>query len=304
MTSGGDTVLQAALVGWIGLACVVFLVGCGWRAWKYGTAPEHLRWDLYPVAHEPGRDHGGSYLEEKDWWTKPRERSLWGEVSAMGSEIFLLKGVWENNRPVWWGSMPFHWGLYLLVLTTLGLLPAAVGLAPGPWLAVLGWTGAAGGALTALGAAILLVLRSTDRRLKPYTTPLDRMNLALLALLGVLSCGVAVGQGMGSVAGAVGRLLRAQPPEVSALLAAQMVVAATFLLYLPFTRMIHFFSKYFLYHQVRWDDRPVVQGTRLQRRLSAALNYGMTWSADHLQTGKTWAEVATTLPGGEEKGDS
>jgi hypothetical protein len=30
----------------------------------------------------------------------------------------------------------------------------------------------------------------------------------------------------------------------------------------------------------------------------------MTWSADHLQTGKTWAEVATTLPGGEEKGDS
>jgi len=221
----------------------------------------------------------------------------------MGSEIFLLKGVWENNRTVWWGSMPFHWGLYLLVLTTIGLIPAALGFSPGPWLAVLGWAGAVGGALTALGAAILLILRCTDKRLIPYTTPLDRMNLALLTALGALSCAVAVSPGMATVSTAMGSVLRARPPEVSGVLAAQMIIAATFILYLPFTRMVHFFSKYFRYHQVRWDDRPVEKGTKLQRRLSEALNYGVTWSADHLKTGKTWAEIATTLPS-DEKGDS
>ena len=75
-----------------------------------------------------------------------------------------------------------------------------------------------------------------------------------------------------------------------------MAVAALFLFYLPFTRMVHFFAKYFTYHEVRWDDRPREAGTALDRRLREALNFGVDWSAAHTRTGKTWAEVATTLP--------
>ena len=75
--------------------------------------------------------------------------------------------------------------------------------------------------LTALGALILLVLRSTDRKLQPYTTPLDRLNLALLVVLGALSAAVALTPpGMAGVAAAMGRILRLQAPEVSTLLAA------------------------------------------------------------------------------------
>ena len=75
------------LLVWIWLAACLFVVACVWRAVKYATAPVHLRWDLYPVAHEPGRDHGGSYLEEKDWWTKPRKKSHFGEAQVMAEEI-------------------------------------------------------------------------------------------------------------------------------------------------------------------------------------------------------------------------
>jgi nitrate reductase gamma subunit len=80
-----------------------------------------------------------------------------------------------------------------------------------------------------------------------------------------------------------------------------MAVAALFIFYLPFTRMVHFFSKYFTYHEVRWDDRPMEKGGTLERRMMEALNFGVDWSAAHVKTGKTWAEVATTLPEDDDK---
>jgi nitrate reductase gamma subunit len=293
----GGTVVLTLLLWWIWLAVVLFVVACAWRAIKYLRAPVHLRWDLYPVAHEPRRDHGGSYLEEKDWWTKPRGKSHFGEIAFMVEEIFLLKGVWANHRKLWWGSLPFHWGLYLLVATTVGLVIVGLGVSSGPWLGLVALAGGIGGVLTAVGALILLVLRTTEARLRPYTTPLDKLNLALLVVLGALSAAVALlPGGMAQAAGAVGRVLRLEPPEVSLVLGLQMAVAALFIFYLPFTRMVHFFSKYFTYHQVRWDDRPVEPGSSLEKRLQEALTFGVDWSAGHVRTGKTWAEVATTLP--------
>jgi nitrate reductase gamma subunit len=294
--------MDTVLLWWVWLAAGLFVVACAWRALKYFRAPMHLRWDLYPVAHEPRRDHGGSYFEEKDWWTKPRAKSLSGEVWFMVEEIFFLKGVRENNLKLWWGSLPFHWGLYILVGVSFGLLVAGLGVSYKPLLVVLVWAGAAGGVMTAVGAFYLLYLRWTDPKLRPYTTPLDKLNLVLLVVLGALCFAVAVVPGgMAGAVRAVGNLLRFRSPEVSALLGAQMAVAALFIFYLPFTRMVHFFSKYFTYHEVRWDDRPMEKGDALERRMMEALNFGVDWSAAHVKTGKTWAEVATTLPEDDDK---
>jgi nitrate reductase gamma subunit len=290
-----------ALLLWVWIGCAVFVLGCAWRAYRYASAPEHLRWDLYPVAHEPN-PYGGSYLEEKEWWTKPRKTSLVGEAVFMAEEIFLLRGVWKHNRTLWWGSMPFHWGLYLMVVTTLGLATVALGLTMPLLLDALALVGGLGGALLAVGSVVLLYLRARDPRLRPYTAPVDLVNLALLAVLGVLSLLVATG-GMRPVANAVGDLIRFRPIDVSAILGAQMGVAALFLLYLPATRMVHFFSKYFTYHDVRWDDRPRATGSTLDRRLRGALDFGVDWSAAHVGTGRTWAEVATTLPEDAETGE-
>lgn len=283
-----------ALLLWVWFGGIVFVLGCAYRAYRYAGAPPHLRWDLYPVAHEPNR-HGGSYLEEKEWWTKPRKTSLLGEVVVMGEEIFFLAGVWKHNRRLWWGSFPFHWGFYLMVVVTSGLVVAGLGYGGPVLLQGLSVLGAVAGALVAIGSVILFALRAGDAKLKPYTAPVDLINLAVVGALGILSLLVA-SRGMEPVAGAVGDLIRVRPLEVSPLLGAQMAVATLFLFYLPATRMVHFFSKYFTYHAVRWDDRPREPGSTLDRRLREALNFGVDWSAEHVQTGKTWAEVATTIP--------
>ena len=289
--------MEEALLAWIWLGGSVFVVGCAWRAFRYVRAPVHLRWDLYPVAHDPRRDHGGSHLEEKDWWTKPRKTSPLGEVKVMAEEIVLLKGVFRLNRRVWWGSLPFHWGLYLMAATTALLVLSSLGLAGRAWPWILGTAGTLGGVLLALGSSILLYLRSTDARLGPYTSPLDLVNLVLLAVLGTLSAAVAVPPtGMLPVLAATSDVLRWRAPQVSPLLAAQMGLAALFLMYLPATRMVHFFSKYFTYHSVRWDDRPRETGSAMDRSLAAALDFGVSWSAPHVGPGKTWAEVAAGLP--------
>jgi nitrate reductase gamma subunit len=289
--------LETALLAWVWLGLAAFIVGCTWRAFRYLRAPVHLRWDLYPVAHEPGRGHGGSHLEEKEWWTKPRRTSLLGEVAVMMEEVVLLKGVFRHNRRVWLGSLPFHWGLYLMAATTVGLVLGALGLDLPGWTRVLAAAGGLGGALVAIGSLVLVRLRTSDPRLTAYTSPLDVLNLGLLALLGALSAVVALAPpGMAAVLAATADVLHGRAPRVGTLLSAQMGLAALFLTYLPATRMVHFFSKYFTYHEVRWDDRPREPDGAMDRALAAALDFGVTWSAPHVRTGGTWTEVVTNLP--------
>ncbi|MEN8163047.1 MAG: respiratory nitrate reductase subunit gamma [Acidobacteriota bacterium] len=293
--------IENLLAVWVWLCLLVFTGGCLVRAFKYATAPVHLRWDLYPVAHEPGRDHGGSYLEEKEWWTKKREKDHLAEILAMAAEILLLKGVWENNRRLWWASFPFHWGLYILVGTTVGLTAVMVGLEDSFVTTVLAAGGVIGGALTSLGALALLVMRSIDPKLRPYTTPLDRANLLVLVLFGALTVVVAAGiPGMAGVPAGLLSMLSFGEVTVPVVWALQIAVGALFLFYLPLTRMVHFFAKYFTYHQVRWDDQPIEENPKMASRVQAALGFGVDWSADHIGAGKTWGEVATTIPGSEE----
>ena len=73
------------------------------------------------MPHEAGRRHGGSRLEEYEWWTKPGKHSITGTVAAMGREILVIGTLWEHNRSLWYRSFPFHLGLYFLT-GFLGLL--------------------------------------------------------------------------------------------------------------------------------------------------------------------------------------
>ena len=53
------------------------------------SSPLHIRWELYPVPHEgPARaSYGGSYMEETNWWTKPRHVDHLEDIKAMLMEI-------------------------------------------------------------------------------------------------------------------------------------------------------------------------------------------------------------------------
>lgn len=96
------------------LAVIIFVSAVLFRIVSYISKPMHVRWELYPVAHEGERaSYGGGYLEEVDWWEKEREKSLIGELIYMIKEILFLKAVWENNRTLWYQTYAFHIGIYL-----------------------------------------------------------------------------------------------------------------------------------------------------------------------------------------------
>ena len=123
------------------LLLAVFVLAFAARSIRLARFPVHLRWELSPVPHEKGRGaYGGSYLEELNWWTKPREKDLLAEAVYMFKEIVFLKALFEHNRKLWWFSFPFHFGLYILTvaagLLVLGGLAAVFGIR-GPGLGIL-----------------------------------------------------------------------------------------------------------------------------------------------------------------------
>jgi nitrate reductase gamma subunit len=297
---------------------VAFVAASAMRAVSYARTPIHLRWELYPVPHEAaGRAaHGGSYFEESEWWKKRRVKNHLGEWSFMLREMVFLKGLHEANRPLWYRSFPFHFGLYLLAASAALFLLAGAQIA---WLAVApdersvrvtatlaGAAFAPGVVLAFFGAAALLHRRLVDPALRIYTTGADLFNLVFfMAALGLTAAGALLrpAGSPGFPQTAAGWLSWDPTLAISPLLAAGMMACALLLAYIPLTHMSHFIAKYFTYHSIRWDDTPLQDSGRMSTRLADCLTRKPTWSAEHLGAdgSRTWADIATSNPVTEAK---
>jgi len=305
--------MTVVLYSVIAASAMVFAAASAWRAVWYARHPMHLRWELYPVPHEtPARAaHGGSYFEAGEWWHERQKANRIGEWAFMAREIVFLHALREYNRPLWYRSFPFHFGLYLLIAAVLGVLAEAAVLiatgaaVPGATGAIVSslrmWAGAAGLALTMGGAIALLVFRRTSPALHGSTTPGDLFNLAFFVVaLGMVTAGVltAPAGSPGLVAIASGVLTWNLALQVPGLLAAGLVTAALLAAYIPLTHMSHFIGKYFTYHAVRWDDRPMAGNRQIAAALAESLTYRSRWSAGHVAGGKTatWADVVAADP--------
>ena len=290
---------------WTYLTLAGFLIGCAVKAVRYATMPMHLRWELYPVAHEKGKaSYGGSYFEELDWWTKPLESSKVGEVKVIAEEVLTLKAVHKNNPGLWPWSLAFHYGLYLLFTLGIGLFVGAGSLLAGVhqlrWLAgsrVLEVWGGAGLVLALIGCIGLLARRFGSAELRRSSTPADFFHLILLLAVFVASagCWLAFDREYAVASAFLAMLVSGKPVMPSAgWFTAQVVLLGAFLLYLPWSHMTHMFTKYFTWHSVRWDDRPNRAGSRIEARAARLLMLPVHWSAPHIQGDGTrsWADVA------------
>ena len=172
------------------LAIAVFILGVLKRIVAYKRNPMHLRWELYPVAHEGGgrASYGGGYLEELEWWNKPRETSRIRELSVMIPEMLFLKAAYEHNRPLWMVSFPFHFGLYLTfglvallvfcAVAQLAGLPADSGLLA-LVVGICAILGPFAFSLSLVGALGLLRRRLRDPALRNYSAMEHYFNLVL-----------------------------------------------------------------------------------------------------------------------------
>jgi nitrate reductase gamma subunit len=300
-------------VDWLTYAALtVFAVAVICRVVAYLRTPVHLRWELFPLPHEAGQARGGrSRLEVYEWWTKPSGHSLTGILGAMSLEMLFIRSLWENNRPLWYRSFPFHMGLYLLgaFLGLLGIgavaqvagtaVGADAGLSAARGLHYLtAGVGYLGLAAAIVGTMALLHRRLTDEEIKRYTTSADLFNLGfiLVVLLLGLIVSLAADRGFGQARDMAAGLLsfkRATPG--SGWVALEVVATALLIAYIPCTHMSHFFMKFFTYHDVRWEDEPNAAGSRIEARTAKALQYPVTWSAPHVKGDgrKTWHDAAT-----------
>lgn len=297
------------------LALATFATSVALRAWRLARMPIHLRWELYPVPHEPNADHGGSVFENPSWWQVANRRNRTRALGVMAGEILLLQGVREHNRALWLRSYPFHGGLYLLagLVLLLGLGVGAERVSPrlDELVAVVTTVvGLAGFALLGGGAAGLLLRRLGNPALRAHSAPADLANLGffvVFAILGIVSFAVA-DRNFVHLRRFSEALLTAKPVALPALVIAEIVAGLALVVYLPFSHMSHFFTKWFTYHHVRWDDRRNRVGSRMEAKIEQQLGETVTWGAAHVGGGvggsgggRRWVDVATSPAAGVKK---
>lgn len=290
---------------WAYVTLAGFVLGCAYKAMKYATMPMHLRWELYPVAHEKGKAaYGGSYFEEVDWWTKPRESSRFGEIKVILEEVLTLKQVHEHNPGLWLPSLLFHYGLYLLfgmgAALLLGGMAVAVGFKPLAFLAggtVMSVWGGLGLALGTVGTLLLLRRRLGQAELRRSSSPADFVHLWLFLLLFAVSWGsfVTFDRSYLQAGNFLSGLVRGEAVlPGSGWFVAQVAILGLFLIYMPWSHMAHMFTKYFTWHSVRWEDLPNLPGTGVEKKAQKLLMLPVSWAAPHIRGDgkKTWVDVA------------
>ena len=139
--------------------------------------------------------------------------------------------------------------------------------------------------LTICGAAGLLYRRLTDEKLKIYSSFEHYFNLILFivtmgaAVLTWLFVDPSFVMAKTFIAGLISfKLTGISNP----LFLIQILLIVATITYIPFTHMSHFFMKYFLYHDIRWDDKPNIDSPETNAKINVVLNYPVTWSASHI----------------------
>ena len=276
-----------------------------YRVMKYMRMPAHLRWELYPLPH----DEGKSYLEETDWSTKERNKNLLKDILFIVKDYLTFFQYFKLNRAYWVVLYMWHVGFYLIVtfhgLVAIGAIAmiaeveisaesSNVGVLILYYLTLV--VGVAGFGLGCLGSIGVMKKRLADRDLNLFASLKNYFSYVFyffVFLSGLIAWAVydptfAVYREFYS------GVFTFDVVPVDPALVAHAVLFAMFLFYMPSTQAMHYATKFFAYFAVRWNDAPNLRGSKVEKKLQALLGQTVTWSAPHIQTGKTWVEVATS----------
>jgi nitrate reductase gamma subunit len=250
------------------------LLGIAVRILRIAAMPVHVRWEIYPVPEGAIR-----------------------KTRVLLSEVLWLKGVYENHRALWLWSWLFHTSLYLLIgVAGLSLIASLSRVDPFIIAFCIGTLSVIAFACGTVGTAGLIFMRLFYARIRSFTSSAALFNLALL--LAIFSSGLgyithpAFAYEMKAQSGS---LLGLNPtPPLPPLAVVHLCLIAFFLAYFPYTQMAHGALKYFMYHSVRWDDRPAEKIPKYADDMKRYLAFPVSWSAPHIRDGKAnWAEVVS-----------
>lgn len=282
----------------------VFVIVAGYKVLCYKNMPRHLRWDLYPVPHQGPE---GSKYQKVDFYKKKPAFSIAHEMMAMSQEMLFIKKAFDHNRRLWVGTWPLHMGIYLSGLWIALLIAGGILGIKGPMLLIgsslIAWlvskltvfVGGVAFAAGLFGSLVLLWLRYRDNDLRCMADFVTYFNLCLMAAVfgAGLAAWLTVDPFFNIIRQHVISLLTFQASQVSeTAVIIEILIFGLFLLYLPFSRMMHFAAKYFFYHNIMWDDEQMTPQSHLEKDISKSLQYKPRWSSGHMITGGVWAEQA------------
>jgi len=293
-------------------AAALFLVKTVSTILKYSKLPRHLRWDLYPVPHQGPE---GSKYQKVDFSQIKPHSSLFHELKEMGQEMLFIKKAYINNPKVWMGSFPLHAGVYLGLAWLLMLVVGAIMELNGvpvkadaqSVLSILVYyatlvAGAGSFIFGLCGSLVMLWLRTTDEDMRFMSDVLSFFNLAVMIFLfgsGLTAWGL-TDASFQMIRQHVADLLMFKPGSVKEpLIILQMLSFCLFLIYLPFSRMMHFVGKYFFYHNIMWDDKMMKRNSAMENDIAAYLQYKITWAAPHIKKGGSWVDQVSERPSKE-----
>ncbi len=303
-------------------AIVVCLILSLSKAKKFMSRPLHIRWELYPVPHEGERAAwGGSYLEEVDWWKKPRTHSMVGMAKGLAEEMLLLHLTFKHNRDLWNRTYPFHAGIYLCFgsfgLTLIGAVLGWAGVFTGSFVSIIetlaNLTALVGKIGILIGSILLLQRRITSPSLRAYSTPEHYFNLIVFggwALFGLVAYATTESYFvayrdflMNFLTFNFGAPIEGTNPLPNAGYVFLAIYTFALMILVPATHMAHLFMKYFTWHNIRWDDTPTLDDNGINEAIGKNLNRKPTWSASHINGDgqKTWAEICMHNPAQEEE---
>lgn len=285
-------------------AIAIFLAVAIYRTLAIARLPIHLRWELAPIPHEKGKGrYGGSYLEEYEWWRKRQRKSRIAPILYMIVEIFLLRGIWKHNRGLWPLTLAFHGGIYLIfAMFLLSIINAIFTIAVVPlavldvFLAITSVVAVVGYLLGGLGAIGLILKRALDANLRSFNSVSKYFNLVFLGTVfisGAYSWFASPDFASEMSLFIKGLVTLDTGVTVTFPLSLHIIVSFLFLLYLPWTDMIHFVAKYFTYHEIRWNDAP--KDAKMEKELEDLLAQPVSWSAPHVKADgkKSWVDLTT-----------
>lgn len=272
----------------------IFVTIMAYRVISFAHRPVHLRWELAPVPRDKGKTgYGGSYLEDFEWWQKPRKITRIAPVVYMLREILTMKSVCENNRSLWPLSVSLHAGIYLIILALVFyLINALLMIAGAPqgvidvFLTITAVIVAAGCIIGIIGAAGLILKRALDADYSSYSTFSSYFKLVLLLAVfasGGISMLMPGGYALEMSRFTEGIITLETNISVSVASAVHILISFLFVLYLPFTNMVHFITKHFTYYGVRWNDKPLDGKTAVRVKELQVLK--SNWSAGHASEG-------------------
>lgn len=272
---------------------------------KYLRLPTHLRWELYPVMHDEKCRYGGSYFEDLDWWTGTREKSFWRSFRYLLKDYLYLESYLKKNFSYWLVLYTSHISFILLITFQVLILAGALlnlnGIEIsrtssnvsgyllhcltqfiGPLCFIAGMAGNIG----------LLIIRIVNRDLRLYASSfmyfgyVFHIALSLSGLVLWLYNDNSFFQYREFWKG----LFTFNPVNANPVLACFIILMNLHLIYLPFTRAIHYITRLFAFFLIRWDDEPNIRGSKLEKKLIKLFDQKVTWAAPHIQAGKKWSE--------------